>query len=87
MNGKLEEDTVSIIGKNLRKIMRLCGKSNARDTTCTDIDGLNYNTVMDDKKWTLNAVTEVINLRHGILFVPGLSREEILNILDYACTS
>ena len=34
----LEEDTGSIIGKNLRKIMSLCEKSNARDTTCTDIN-------------------------------------------------
>ena len=67
--------------------MRLCGKSNARDTTCTDIDGLNYNSVTDDKKWTLNFVKEVINLKDEILFVPELSREEILNILDYACTS
>ena len=67
--------------------MRLCGKSNARDTTCTHIDGLNYNTVTDEKKWMLNFVTEVINLRDGILFVPELSGEEILNFLDYACTS
>ena len=83
----LEEDTGSIIVKNLHKIMRLCGKSNVRDTTCTDIDGLNYNAVTDGKKWTLNFLKEVINLRDGILFVPEISREEILNILDYVCTS
>ena len=33
----LEEDTNSIIGKNLHMIMKLCGKSNLRNTTNRDL--------------------------------------------------
>ena len=46
----LEEDTGSIIGKNLRKIMRLCGKSNMRDITYTYIDGMNYNNGRQERR-------------------------------------
>ena len=83
----LEEVTNSIIGKNLGKIMKLCGKSKLRDNTYGDLERINYNTVTNEKKWTLDLVKKPINIRKGILLVPELSREEIINILDYVCTS
>ena len=57
------------------------------DTTNRDLDRINYNMATNEKKWPLDLVKELINIRNGILLVPELSREEIINILDYVCTS
>ena len=55
-------------------------KKQPADTTNKDLDKINYNTVTNEKKWTLDLVKEQINIRNGILLVPGI------NILDYVCT-
>ena len=82
----MEKDTNSTIGKNLRKIMKLCGKRYVHEIRSTDIDKLTYNIVSEENKWTLNLVRELIDTKTGILTINEFSKEEINEMLHFTCT-
>ena len=82
----MEKDTNSTIGKNLRKIMKLCGKRYVHEIRGTDIDKLTYHIVTKENKWTLNLVKELIDMKTGILTVNEFSKEEINEMLHFTCT-
>ena len=82
-----KQDVIITTGSNLRNILLL--------TDCLSIDNLDkrvigdieYNKIMEQDKWRINLVKEVLDFKHGQLAPPdGWSIEELEEILNFACT-
>ena len=80
------DDVRSITGSNYRNIMLLLGKSSVHDVKMVDAEKLSY-MVMDEKDmWKVHCIKEIIEIKEGLMEVPGFNIEELDTILCHLCT-
>ena len=81
------KDVRSVTGSNYRSIMLLVGKSFVSEVTKADADRVEYFPIGDNEKWKVGSIQEIINIKNGLMEVPGFELEELDEVLDYLCTS
>ena len=76
-----KNDVRSVTGKNFRKIMLLADKDSIEDVKKGDVDKIEYHKLDENEVWKVEAIKEIINVKSGILEVPGFELEELQEIL------
>ena len=80
-------DTRSITGCNLRRILLLVKRSKIEEITKEDVENIEYAKLEDDDCWRVNLIKEITNVKFGQVEVEGFSSDECEEILQFACTS
>ena len=83
----IHSNTESTTGNNVRKILRLTGKSHWTKIKGSDIDNISYCDIDNADKWRVNFVNELLEIKRNEIEVDGFSVEEIDSMMDYVCTS
>ena len=81
------EDVRSVTGSNYRNIMLLVGKSSVADVRKEDVDKIDYFKLDSGDSWKVGSIIEIIQVKQGLMEVPGFEFDELEVILDYLCTS
>ena len=58
-----------------------------KTTTAEDIDSMEYYKIPENESWRVNLLTELIETKENNYEVPGISRDELDDILRYICTT
>ena len=80
-------DCRSTTGSNLRKIMLKTGKNHVDDIKSKDINALPYQEILNGNEWKIGIVEEMIEHGHNLVVIPGFSRNEISDMMNYVCSS
>ena len=81
------EDVRSVTGSNYRNIMLLVGKSSVNDVRKEDVEKIGYFELDSDESWKVGSIREIIQVKQGLMQVPGFGSDELETILNYLCTS
>ena len=81
----IKEDTRSITGSNLRKIMLSSNENSVNFLTKSGAEKISYHPTTDDEKWKEMIVKEIIEVKNEQLEVSGFSSEELDDILEHIC--
>ena len=74
-------------GKNLRKLMRIAGKTSIDDLKKGEFNDLIYNEIPEGEEWKIRLAEELIEMENGIIMdVKILTSDEINEILTYIVT-
>ena len=82
----VRRDYRSNTGKNLRKLMRIAGKTSIDDLKKGDFNDLIYNEIPEGEEWKIRLAEELIEMKNGIMDVKILTSDEINEILTYIVT-
>ena len=82
----IEFDTLSVTGRNLRKILIKTGMHDIRSLMPNDYK-LKYKEVPESEEYRVGFIKELINIQHSEMEVPGFEREELQAILQHLCVS
>ena len=82
----VQRDIQISIGYNLRSIMLLAGKKNIDELKANNFD-IEYHKIQEYDSWKINFVQELVELRYGDLHVPGMTTEELQQILEHLCSN
>ena len=82
-----EKDCGSLTGRNLTRIMLLCGKSSVSSLEVNDLCALQYSALPEGEEWRLGLTKELIDVRLNRMDLPGFSSNEISDLLRIACVS
>ena len=83
----IKQDTRSITGSNIRRILRLTNKRSIEEVTNKDIENIKYAEMPDEESWRVGIIREMTDRKFGQMTVDGFSDEECDEMLAYACTS
>ena len=78
-----QNDSRSITGSNLRKIMLLCEKNSIESLEACDLTSLSYDPVPENEAWRIDVLKELLELRSENLNLPGFTSEEVKEMIDY----
>ena len=80
-------DVRTVAESNLRNILLLTNKLQVDSLEPSLVDTINYHPIEDRDKWRIGMVKELIDLKHGGVFISEeWSEGELDMILDFACT-
>ena len=80
-------DTRSVTGRNVRRILALTKKSKLDDISANDIDNIVYEEIPEGNGWRIELIKELTDIKFGQLELDGFSHEECEEILKFACVS
>ena len=80
-------DTRSVTGSNLKRILILTKKTKVEDITSKDIEDIEYAKMCQEEKWRIEMIKELTDIKFGQLELDGFSNEECEEILNFACVS
>ena len=80
-------DTRSVTGSNLKRILILTKKTKAEDVTSKDIKNIEYAKMSQEEKWRIAMIKEFTDIKFGQLELDGFSNEECEEILNFALVS
>ena len=83
----VKNDTRSITGANIRKLLILTKKDNIDSISAKYIDDIEYEEIFNEDLWRDNVIKELTDVKFGQLNIEGFSDDEFKEILHYACTS
>ena len=83
----IKNDTQSVTGFNLRKIMLLVNKSSVDELTPADSKEVSYSPVPDSDKWKIDIVQEITDIKFGVKVLHEYPHEELEEILNFLCTT
>ena len=66
--------------------MLLAGKNNIDELKANNFD-IEYHKIQEYDSWKINFVQELVELRYGDLHVPGMTTEELQQILEHLCSN
>ena len=66
--------------------MLLAGKKNIDELKANNFD-IEYHKIQEYDSWKINFVQELVELRYGDLHVPGMTTEELQQILEHLCSN
>ena len=78
---------LSVIGRNLRKLMLLCDTSNVNMLSRDHVNQLRYRELSDVDERKVALIKELNYIKHGGSFIQGFDEEEINSIIHHLCTS
>ena len=79
-------DVWSVTGSNYRHIMLLLGKSSIKDVKLGDTEKLSYIMMEEMDRWKVNLIKEIIDIKAGMMEVPGFELKELDTLLCHLCT-
>ena len=82
----VRRDCRSNTGQNLRKLMKIAGKTRIDDLKKGDFDDLVYNEIPIGQEWKIRLAEVLIDLKNGIMDIKILTSDEINEILTYIVT-
>ena len=82
----MRRDCRSNTGQNLRKLMKIAGKTRIDDLKKGDVDDLVNNEIPIGQEWKIRLAEELIDLKNGIMDIKILTSDEINEILTYIVT-
>ena len=74
----------SITGSNLRKFMINSGMTQIDDLIPGRVD-VKYHPVAEDQEWRIPFVKELIDIKYDDLAVPGVTKTNLEQILNFLC--
>ena len=83
----IKNDTRSITGGNLRRILLLVKRSKVEEISKEDIENIEHAKLNDEEYWRVNLLREITNMKFGQVAFKGFSNEECKKSLQFACTS
>jgi hypothetical protein len=83
----VKRDCRSVTGSNLRNILLLTRKDTIEELVPDDAFQMNYIPVMDENKWRIAMIKELIDVKWGKTDIENLSDDEIDAIIEEICTS
>ena len=82
-----KSDVRTTTGCNLRNILLLTDLSSIDDLKPSTVGKIKYKEIMDEDKWRIPLIKEVMDMKSGNTSPPeGWTLEEMAEILDFACT-
>ena len=82
-----KSDVHTTTGCNLRNILLLTDLSSIDDLKPSTVGKIKYKEIMDEDKWRIPLIKEVMDMKSGNTSPPeGWTLEEMAEILDFACT-
>ena len=82
----IKRDCCSTTGRNLRRLMKIVGKSNVDDMVIHDFKNLVYNKIPKGEEWKVGLAEEIIEIKNGTLDVNILTLHEMNEILTCTVT-
>ena len=82
----IEQDTRSVTGQNLRRILLNSNQCNVQDLKLSDVN-LQYRPVPEAQQYRVGIVKELIEVQNNQLEVPGFTLDELDELLQYLCVS
>ena len=79
-------DVRSVTGSNYRNIMLLLGKSSVDSVKYEDTAQLKYHLLDNEDLWKVNTIKEIIDIKSGVLDLPGFQMDEVEAIMNNLCT-
>ena len=67
--------------------MLLCNLDTISSIKNSDIDEIKYAEIPENEKWRISLIHELLDIRHGKLEAPGMTQQNITDILDDICKS
>ena len=52
-----------------------------------DVEKIGYFELDSDESWKVGSIREIIQVKQGLMQVPGFGSDELETILNYLCTS
>jgi aspartate/glutamate racemase len=83
----VKRDCRSVTGSNLRNILLLTRKDTIEELVPDDAFQMNYIPVMDENKWRIAMIKELIDVKWGKTDIENLSDDDIEAIIEEICTS
>ena len=83
----VKRDCRSVTGSNLRNILLLTRKDTIEELVPDDAFQMNYIPVMDENKWRIAMINELIDVKWGKTDIENLSDDDIDAIIEEICTS
>ena len=83
----VQHDTRSTTGKNLRSILLLTGKAKIDKIMPQDALKIKYHPIEKEDLWKVNMIREIVSMNNSQLDNVGMEDCELVEILDYLCTS
>ena len=67
--------------------MLLAGKSSVAEVRKEDVSKIGYFELDSDESWKVGSIREIIQVKQGLMQVPGFGSDELETILNFLCTS
>ena len=83
----MKHDCRSNIGRNIRAIMKYCGKPRICDITTKEVSKKSYQPVPNDKAWQVEGVKELIEVRDNKVDLDSCQKEEVVECIHFLTTS
>ena len=83
----MKHDCRSNIGRNIRAIMKYCGKPRICDITTMGISKKSYQPVPNDKAWQVEVDKELIDVRDNKVDLDSWQKEEVVECIHLLTTS
>ena len=81
------KDTRWVTGSNVKRILPLTKKIKLDDITANDIDNIVYEEIPEGKRWRIELIKELTDIKFEQLELDGFSHEKYEEILKFACVS
>ena len=84
-----EKDKRTVLGKTLSSLKQLCGMRDEEDLTARIIKKkLKYMDIPPTETWRVSLCKELLSVQEGSqLMLPGFSKDECDELLEYACVT
>ena len=83
----MKHDCRSNIGRNLRAIMKYCGKPRICDITTMEVSKKSYQPVRNEEAWKVEVVKELIEVRDNKSDLASWKKEEVVDYIHVLTTS
>ena len=83
----IKEDTQSVTGYNLRRIMLMVDKECVDELIASDANRIVYAQIPENEKWRVELVKEITDIKFGEKLLPNFPHEELNMILKFVCTT
>ena len=85
--GSLKNDCQSTVGRNIRFLQNKYHLGEISDFDSRTANKNEYEPIPKDEEWRVHVIKELIDVRQGMITVPGLSYNELKEILTFAAVS
>ena len=79
------DDTRSVTGANLRKILLQTDKLQSVDLVKRDAFKLEYHPLMPEDMWKSSLINELVGATEEKFSVPGFSDDEVCSMINHLC--
>ena len=82
-----KQDVSSVTGRNFSNIILLVGKTSVSTVRKDDAENIKYFPIEEATCWKVDGIKELIEVKNGILEIPGFEITELNEMLSHLYTS